>query len=187
MILWGIRTARNKLIFENKISMVEDIVQIAKAWLGEFLQAQAKPSSVGEVGAVGGSQQVWKPPTEGVIKISVDGAYSMERAGVGVVLRDFEGDVTAFMAFVNWRVLHLLLRLNYWPYGREFIWVKSYIVIIVFGSQIVLLLFKELMKERGIGHLIECIKEVINLPRIFNLIILGGILMCDSFITQMCL
>lgn len=36
---------------------------------------------------------------KGLVKVSVDGAYKEGKAGVGVVIRDYEGDVLASMAY----------------------------------------------------------------------------------------
>jgi hypothetical protein len=38
-------------------------------------------------------RQNWKPPTEGEAKLNVDGAFTANAAGVGMVLRDHAGTV----------------------------------------------------------------------------------------------
>ena len=45
-----------------------------------------------------GSLTEWVAPEEGILKINVDGAFSDTGAGIGVVVRDHQGQVEALMA-----------------------------------------------------------------------------------------
>ncbi|KAI5677071.1 hypothetical protein M9H77_08021 [Catharanthus roseus] len=95
MLLGPLWTSRNKTTFEQKDSLPKEVVQVATAWHMKYQHAQI-PHAVGGGRAI--HMEKWAKPIEGMLKISVDASFSGSRAGIGVVMRDFVGDVIAPMA-----------------------------------------------------------------------------------------
>ncbi|KAH9719688.1 reverse transcriptase domain-containing protein [Citrus sinensis] len=93
---WSIWHARNLFLFEGK--KVDPLVSMAKAEavLDSYKRVKI-PSSSHLESKITVKQQRWKPPPQGWIKINVDAATKIEKqvAGLGIVLRDFNGSVVA--------------------------------------------------------------------------------------------
>ena len=79
---------------------IEDVVQRASELLDEFQDVQ-KPTR----GVAGRSEDIrWKPPDFGRYKINFDGAVFGDQvsAGIGVVIRDWEGQIIAALSQRVW-------------------------------------------------------------------------------------
>ncbi|XP_015383105.1 uncharacterized protein LOC107175839 [Citrus sinensis] len=93
---WSIWHARNLFLFEGK--KADPLVSMAKAEavLDSYKRVKI-PSSSHLESKITVKQQRWKPPPQGWIKINVNAATKIEKqvAGLGIVLRDFNGSVVA--------------------------------------------------------------------------------------------
>ncbi|XP_071909820.1 uncharacterized protein [Coffea arabica] len=94
MTLWMIWHARNKLLFEGICMKTEVTVDWVRAYLREFNQRKKK----NENGAGQELVKKWQPPARNLLKINVDAAWSEEKAGIGIIVRNENGEIMAAMA-----------------------------------------------------------------------------------------
>ena len=95
MSAWLIWMRRNKLRSNEATQPCSKIGQLALSLLAEFQQGKQGRVAEKQVGLVR-----WQPPAENSIKANFDGAVFGEEqaAGIGVVLRDSEGQVLAALS-----------------------------------------------------------------------------------------
>ena len=70
------------------------VVEWAKSYLMEFIKAQEESKFSGSKELIG----QWHPPEQGLLKINVDAARTPEEVGIGVIVRDDEGQIMAAFA-----------------------------------------------------------------------------------------
>lgn len=93
IIIWLIWRCRNARIFEGKVRDTVSVGEYAVHFLQEYWNLHCKAEL-----PVAETLNKWVPPEEGVLKLNVDGAFSDAGAGIGVVVRDHQGQVEALMA-----------------------------------------------------------------------------------------
>ncbi|XP_042962749.1 uncharacterized protein LOC122297028 [Carya illinoinensis] len=88
---WGLWYRRNKFIYDNSFLQFSSVVSTALSMQSDFKKAQLLESSSRDTPRV----LIWKPPPQGSLKMNVDGATfgEIDKAGIGLVLRDHEGNV----------------------------------------------------------------------------------------------
>ena len=96
MVAWSIWWWRNRVRLKQKTWQVDEVVQRASELLREFWDVQKKGNRVVEHG----KDLRWKPPDSGLYKINFDGALFADQgsAAIGVVIRDWEGQVIAALS-----------------------------------------------------------------------------------------
>ncbi|XP_030943104.1 uncharacterized protein LOC115968042 [Quercus lobata] len=95
MTAWLIWMRRNKLRSKEATQPCTRIAQLASSMLAEFQQGKQRRVAGVQAGLVR-----WQPPAENSIKANFDGAVFGEEqeVGIGVVLRDCEGQVLAALS-----------------------------------------------------------------------------------------
>ena len=89
MVTWSIWERYNRVCLNQETWKVEEVVQCASELLCEFWDVQKKGNRI-----VDHSEGLrWKPPDSGLYKINFDDALFADQgsAGIGVVIRDWEG------------------------------------------------------------------------------------------------
>ncbi|XP_027181852.1 uncharacterized protein LOC113780241 [Coffea eugenioides] len=91
--MWRLWKSTNQALFEGKVGDAIQVGKQAKAFLKEYWKIHRRQ----------GTQQYkehtkWVAPEPSYLKINVDGAFSEEAAGVGLVVRNHLGQVEAAMA-----------------------------------------------------------------------------------------
>ena len=100
MVAWSIWERRNRLRVGQPLWKVDEVVQRASELLHEFQDVQKLVHQ-----AVRRSEDLrWKPPNFGLYKINFDGAVFGDQvsAGIGVVIRDWEGQIIATLSQKVW-------------------------------------------------------------------------------------
>ncbi|XP_062028350.1 uncharacterized protein LOC133744226 [Rosa rugosa] len=86
--LWGIWRERNARVWDNKHTVVANVVMLPSVRLQEYQRHHSKNKN-------GGNRRVvpWKPPSAGWVKVNFDGAYhgATGTGGIGVIIRDDMG------------------------------------------------------------------------------------------------
>ena len=94
---WCIWNRRNALHFGRQVQPISNINLLASNLLQEFLAAQedVAPTPLASV-----NQHQWRPPEQDHFKVNFDAALfqSINRAGIGVVIRDWRGEVVAALS-----------------------------------------------------------------------------------------
>ena len=95
VVAWFIWNQRNKLRLNERGLPTEKFFDAAKGYLSDF---QSK-LQISKVQQQKGSIK-WRPPVDGTYKTNFDGAVfaESEEAGIGVIIRDFQGLVIAALA-----------------------------------------------------------------------------------------
>ncbi|KAK0587875.1 hypothetical protein LWI29_030314 [Acer saccharum] len=94
VVWWRVWFRRNQLLFSNTIMPMDGIVDWAVNFLANFKEARG----VEQCERAGQTKDIrWKTPTAGCVKINLDAALSVAKgvSGVGVVVRDWKGEVLA--------------------------------------------------------------------------------------------
>ncbi|XP_042968074.1 uncharacterized protein LOC122301061 [Carya illinoinensis] len=128
MVMRNIWLRRNSFVFEEMFSSPSAIWNRAKASIEAYQEAQSRPIKDAEQTQIQRKRVRWKAPRERVVKINWDAAYDSKskRMGIGVVVRDAEGEVlvslcktslhsvsvAATEADALWRALILCTELN---------------------------------------------------------------------------
>ena len=88
---WSLWQWRNRLREKQPSWTLHELGSRAKAYVADFLNPNSQPSQ----GSSRRAQVSWSPPTESVYKGNFDAAFfdMSGCAGVGVVFRDFQGQV----------------------------------------------------------------------------------------------
>ncbi|XP_071921885.1 uncharacterized protein [Coffea arabica] len=91
--MWLLWKSRNQSLFAGKTERAAQVGVYAKAFLQEYWNLLRRQ----------GSRQYkehtkWVAPEQSYLKINVDGAFSEQAAGVGLVVRNYLGQVEAAMA-----------------------------------------------------------------------------------------
>ena len=96
MAAWGIWERRNRVREGQKTWGPEMVIHRASELLQEYRDVQPVNPRM----AVRSMDLCWKPPDSGVYKVNFDGALFLEQrcAGLGVVVRDSAGFVTATLS-----------------------------------------------------------------------------------------
>ena len=96
-ICWGIWKSRNEVRHGGKRRPGPVIVRSSLKLLEDFQSANERPSRPRTENQ---SSATWKPPPPGSFKVNVDGALfsKTKQSGVGVMVRDEEGNVIAAMS-----------------------------------------------------------------------------------------
>ena len=92
---WSIWYQRNKFRLKDNLLPLHNIVGFAKNYLGKFKSLdRPRPHYCSPI------LRRWLPPTAGSVKMNYDGAMFREsdNAGIGVVIRDSEGQVLATLS-----------------------------------------------------------------------------------------
>lgn len=76
----------------NKLRGTQQIINFGQSFIQEYQAAQAKTSV-----PIIKSNEKWKPPTGSLLKLNVDAVFCNERAAMGVIVRDGNGEVEAVM------------------------------------------------------------------------------------------
>ena len=92
---WSIWYQRNKLRLNENPLPLQNIAGFAKNYLSKFRSLE-KSHPHGRSSII----RRWYPPTAGAVKTNYDGAMfnESEKAGIGVVIRDSEGQVLAALS-----------------------------------------------------------------------------------------
>ncbi|KAG2689169.1 hypothetical protein I3760_09G128000 [Carya illinoinensis] len=100
-------SGRNKFIYDNSFLHFSSVVSTALSMQSDFKKAQLLESSSQDTPRV----LIWKPPPQGSLKMNVDGATlgEIDKAGIGLVLRDHEGNVLMACS----KIEHAVQALNY--------------------------------------------------------------------------
>ena len=67
------------------------VVEWAKSYLMEFIKAQEESKFSGSKELIG----QWHPPEQGLLNINVEAARTPEEVGLGVIVRDDDGQIMA--------------------------------------------------------------------------------------------
>lgn len=97
MITWIIRKSRNGWIFERKEWGAENICTYGQGLLQEYKAAQERKVVSTCYQHQFNNDSRWKPPNEDYLKLNVDGTYSEEGAGFGLVIRNHRGEIEAVL------------------------------------------------------------------------------------------
>ena len=94
---WCLWNRRNALHFGRQVQPISNINLLASNLLQEFLASQedVAPTSLPSV-----NQHQWRPPDHDHFKVNFDAALfqSLNLAGIGVIIRDWRGDVVAALS-----------------------------------------------------------------------------------------
>jgi hypothetical protein len=111
MTIWRIWHAHNELTHDKPCPPIEGSRRFLVSYMNSLLQIKQYPEADvvkgkmvidmnlgfkrNHTGAVVAQkvQQKWKPPDRGLAKLNVDGAFTVDGAGIGMVLRDSESDI----------------------------------------------------------------------------------------------
>lgn len=96
MVAWSVWEHRNRFRVGQKTWRVDEVAQWASELLQEFQDMHKKARRV-----VDHSEDLqWKPPNFGLFKINFGGALfaAQVSAGIGVVIRDWEGQIIAALS-----------------------------------------------------------------------------------------
>ncbi|KAF5447234.1 hypothetical protein F2P56_032802 [Juglans regia] len=85
------------MVFENQFKSPTTILELAKADLSLFRKVHCKTPGTNERNQIVTEVMKWKPPTWPLLKANFDAAFDKkeERMGMGVVIRDNNGDLQA--------------------------------------------------------------------------------------------
>lgn len=92
VIIWLIWKRRNEILFGGKVRETKPISNYGISLLQEFQNKQWKTSLRQDK-----VDQKWRAPDEDFLKIDVDGAFTKDGVGVGIVIRNSKGEVEAVM------------------------------------------------------------------------------------------
>ena len=98
---WILWCARNKLIWEGKVSIISDICSRASAMAIEFLEFDERAEVLPHVDA-GRILLSWSPPSPGCYKVAIACNFTSrsDKVGVGALIRDSSSFVVAASGFV---------------------------------------------------------------------------------------
>ncbi|KAM6544960.1 hypothetical protein CsatB_025696 [Cannabis sativa] len=121
MVLWSIWNTRNDVVWNAKIPMMEEVIQLAKITYVDWFNAQNAAADTTKDHHEPRSDK-WKAPEFPIIKVNVDGAvFPMEnRFGVGLVARAASGvviqakTVCKLGALQPHEVKAMGMKANYW-------------------------------------------------------------------------
>ena len=94
---WYLWNRRNALHFGRQVQPISNINLLASNLLQEFLAAQEDVALIAHPPV---NQHQWRPPEHDHFKVNFDAALfkSLNLAGIGVVIRDWRGDVVAALS-----------------------------------------------------------------------------------------
>ncbi|XP_042974702.1 uncharacterized protein LOC122306338 [Carya illinoinensis] len=128
MILRGLWTRRNMMIFEGKFESPRKVLTAAMTCLKNFQCARAELNQMMGPNVQKRKDTRWKPPDEGASKVNFDAAIDMNnyKLGLGIVARNhvgevlftlsssklFSGNFDTAEAAALWRAMELVLELD---------------------------------------------------------------------------
>lgn len=93
---WAIWHARNDLVWNKKVSMVNKVVALSKEYLTQWKEAQSRTTTaLLQPMFEGDGAQVWVKPQGNTVKITVDAAMfeDLNTYGIGLIARDSTGEL----------------------------------------------------------------------------------------------
>ncbi|TXG69156.1 hypothetical protein EZV62_004091 [Acer yangbiense] len=101
VVWWRIWYRRNNFFHSNIMLLGTDIISWAEAFAADFQGACSRDAHLGgNLGGKAGVSLGWKAPSQGFYKINTNAALNEELkiSGVGVVIRDWKGNVMASLS-----------------------------------------------------------------------------------------
>nr|GMD14567.1 uncharacterized protein LOC109164732 [Ipomoea batatas] len=88
--LWVIWSARNDMLWNDKVWSLEDLRRAVESFLHDWKLAFSPSENMSQVHSVA-SPAVWHPPPEGWVKCNIDASLRESSMGYGAVLRNHQG------------------------------------------------------------------------------------------------
>ena len=168
-IVWALWTNRNEVHHgkQRKAGMI--LLSWCKNYLDEYWNVSCLSSEVSAQQASHHLEANWSPPNYPLYKINVDGAVfsSQKAAGIGVIVRDYEGNFIARLS----KKIHA-------PLGAIEVEAKALEAGIFFEKEVGI---REFILEGDSAVTIQALKEVSHAPSSIASMIYGSLIECHEF------